>query len=164
VARAAGYLAIALALGGMLFVALAWSPALAGTGLSAAAAPFARRARRLIAGAAVLGAGATASGLVLEGATGAGTSVWSALDTTVLRDVVHTHFGTMWTLRLGAWALLGAGLAVTALRRAPVPVAVHAGRCARRWPSPAAARARGFTAPRLPAPARAGRSGAGRSP
>jgi copper transport protein len=124
VARAAGYLAIALALGGMIFVALVWGPALRVAGTAAAAAPFARRVRRLMAGATVLGAGATAAGIVLEGAVGAGTSFWGALNGAVVRDVLHTHFGTMWALRLGAWLLLGAGLAVTALRRAPVPVSV----------------------------------------
>jgi copper transport protein len=126
VARATGYLAIALALGGMIFLALVWGPALRVAGTAAAAAPFARRARRLLAGAAVLGAGATAAGIVLEGAVGAGTSFWGALNATVVRDVLHTHFGTMWALRLGAWVLLGAGLAATALRRAAVPVAVPA--------------------------------------
>jgi copper transport protein len=122
VARGAGYLAIALALGGMIFLALVWGPALGAAGAAGAAAPFARRARRLLAGATVLGAGATAVGIVLEGAVGAGTSFWAALSEPVVRDVLHTHFGTMWAVRLGAWVLLGAGLAATAPRRVAVPV------------------------------------------
>jgi copper transport protein len=126
VVRAAGYLAIAIALGAMIFVALVWGPAFRTAGTAAAAAPFARRARRLMVGATVLGAGATASGIVLEGAIAAGTSFWGALNGTVIGDVLDTRWGSMWAVRLGAFLLLGAGLAATALRRAPAPVAVRA--------------------------------------
>jgi copper transport protein len=124
VAKAAGYLAIALALGGMIFLLAVWGPALRAAGLPAAGAPFARRARRLLVVAAGVGAASTAAGIVLEGATAAGTSFWSALDERVVREVLTTDFGTMWAVRLGAWALLGAGLAATALRRLPATVAI----------------------------------------
>ena len=126
VAKAAGYLAIAIALGGMIFLLAVWGPALRAAQLAAAAAPFARRARRLLVVAAGVGAASTAAGIVLEGATAAGTSFWSALDERIVREVLSTDFGTMWALRLGAWLLLGAGLAATALRRAPATVAVPA--------------------------------------
>jgi copper transport protein len=129
-AKAVGYLAIALALGGMIFLALVWGPALRAAGLPGAHAPFARRAGRLLGAAAVLGAGATAAGIVVEGAIAAGTSFWRALDARIVGDVLQTDFGTMWGVRLGAWLLLGAGLAGAALRRAPAAVAV---------PSPASA-------------------------
>ncbi|MEA2289029.1 MAG: copper transport protein [Solirubrobacteraceae bacterium] len=114
-AKAAGYVAIALALGGMLFLWIVWRPALATAGAPAGAVPFARRASRLLAVAAVLGAVSTAAGIVLEGATGAGTSFWGALNTAVLGDVLATHFGEMWALRRAAFVLLGAGLAATRL-------------------------------------------------
>jgi copper transport protein len=127
VAKAAGYLAIALALGGMIFLLCVWGPALRAVGLPQAGAPFGRRATRLLAVAAGLGATATAAGIVLEGATAAGTSFFAALDERIVRDVLQTHFGTMWAIRLGAWALLGSGLAATALlRRAPATVTVAA--------------------------------------
>jgi copper transport protein len=124
VAKAVGYLAIAIALGGMIFLLAVWGPAMRAAELPAAGAPFARRARRLLVVAAGAGAASTAAGIVLEGATAAGTSFFAALDERVVREVLTTDFGTMWAVRLGAWALLGAGLAATALRRAPATVAV----------------------------------------
>ena len=130
--KAVGYAAIALALGGLLFLWLVWKPALGAVAAPGAAAPFARRAGRLLALATVAGALSTAAGIVLEGATAAGTSFWGALNATVVRGVLETHFGTMWALRLGVWLLLGAGLAVVALRRDPAVASS---------PAPAAAQA-----------------------
>jgi copper transport protein len=126
-AKAIGYLAIALALGGLIFLVAVWRPALAlgGRGLEAAAVPFARRARSLLAVAAGLGAVATAAGIVLEGATAAGTSFWGALDRTVIGDVIDTRFGSIWALRLAVWLVLGLGLVVLALRRAPAAAALR---------------------------------------
>ena len=115
--KAVGYLAIAVALGGMLFLALVWGPALRAAALPGAAAPFARRATRLLVLSAAVGAAATAAGIVLEGATAAGTTFWGALDSRIVHEVLQTHFGAMWAVRLGAWLLLGTGLAVAALRR-----------------------------------------------
>jgi copper transport protein len=125
-AKAVGYLAIALALGGMIFLALVWGPALRAAGLPAAGAPFARRTGRLLGVAAVMGAVSTAAVIVLEGATAAGTSFWAALDPQVVRDVLHTHFGAVYAVRLGAWVVLGGGLAAAALRRAPAAAAAPA--------------------------------------
>jgi len=122
--KAVGYLAIAVALGGMLFLALVWSPAMRAAALPGAAAPFARRATRVLVLSAAVGAASTAAGIVLEGATAAGTTFWGALDSRIVDDVLQTHFGAMWAVRLGAWLLLGTGLAVAALRRMPVAVAV----------------------------------------
>ncbi|MEA2284048.1 MAG: copper transport protein [Solirubrobacteraceae bacterium] len=119
--KAVGYFAIALALGGLLFLWVVWRPALRTAGAPAAAAPFDLRAGRLLAGAAVVGAAATAAGLVLEGATAAGTTFWGALNGGVLGDVLSTHFGLMWALRLAAFMLLGAGLAAARLAPAPAP-------------------------------------------
>ena len=101
-----------------------WGPALRAAALPGAAAPFARRATRLLVLAAAVGAAATAAGIVLEGATAAGTTFWGALDARIVHEVLQTHFGAMWAVRLGAWLLLGTGLAVAALRRMPVAVAV----------------------------------------
>jgi copper transport protein len=116
--KAVGYFAIALALGGLMFLWLVWKPALGAVAEPAAAAAFARRATRLLGIAAIAGAASTAAGIVLEGATAAGTSFWGALNAGVVRGVVETNFGTMWALRLAAWLLLGAGIAAVMLRRA----------------------------------------------
>jgi copper transport protein len=120
--KAAGYLAIALALGGLLFIALVWGPAARAASVEPGArAGFARRARRMLTAAVALGATSTAAGIVLEGATVAGTSFWGALNGAVLGGVIGTRFGEMWAVRLGIWLLLGGGLAVAALRRVAVP-------------------------------------------
>src|ERR671938_991704 len=63
--KAFGYLAIALALGGMIFLALVWGPALRAVALPGADAPFGRRAVRLLAVATGVGAATTAAGIVL---------------------------------------------------------------------------------------------------
>ena len=141
--KAVGYLAIAVALGGMLFLALVWGPALRAAALPGAAAPFARRATRLLVLSAAVGAATTAAGIVLEGATAAGTTFWGALDGRIVDDVLQTHFGAMWAVRLGAWLLLGTGLAVAALRRVPVAVAVPSAASAALRPAMAVAGAGG---------------------
>jgi copper transport protein len=123
--KAVGYLAIALALGGLLFLWVVWRPALGAAAAPAAASPFDRRAHRLLTVAAVLGTAATGAGIVLEGATAAGTSVWGALNATVLGDVLATNFGEMWVLRLAAFVLLGTGLAVARLAPAPARARLH---------------------------------------
>jgi copper transport protein len=125
--KALGYVAIALALGGLAFLAAVWRPALAGvagggTEWARAAGGFAGRARRLLAAAVVLGLVTSAAGLVLEGATGAGVSFWSALDPTIVRDAASTHAGIGWVLRLADWALLAVALGLLAGRGA-IPVA-----------------------------------------
>ncbi len=83
-ARALTYLATALLLGGLGFLGAVWRPArrgLAGTeGEDEAAAAFRSRLRRVLASGAVLGALSGAAGIVLQGATAAGTSAWAALD------------------------------------------------------------------------------------
>ncbi len=120
--KAVGYLAIALALGGLLFVAAVWGPAARRAAVGAAPrAAFAGRAQRLLALAAALGMASSAAGIVLEGATAAGTSFWGALDASTMGAVVDTRFGGIWALRLGIWLLLGVGLVALALSRVTVP-------------------------------------------
>jgi len=110
-AKALGYLAIALVLGGLGFLAFVWRPALAEAAggeeeWARAAGAFRSRAVRLLSAGLALGILTSAAGLVLQGATAAGTSAWSAMDPTVIREVAGTHAGTAWALRLGVWALL----------------------------------------------------------
>jgi copper transport protein len=134
IARGLDYLAIALMLGGLAFLLLSWRPALvaaagAGAGWPEASEAFAARARRMLAIAVVLGIVAGAAGIVLQGATAGGTSFWSALDPSVVREVLGTRFGRVWGLRVLDWILLGSILAAgAATRTIPVlrPAAVGA--------------------------------------
>jgi copper transport protein len=119
--RALAYLAIAVAVGALAFVLLVWTPALrtvaqANDEWLTASNAFAERTELLLRGAVVLGILTSALGIALQGATAAGTSLWSALDPDVLREMMSTRFGTVWGLRLGAWIGIGALLAVPALR------------------------------------------------
>jgi copper transport protein len=118
-AKALGYLAIALVLGGLGFLAFVWRPALAEAAggeeaWARAAGEFGARVVRLLSAGLALGVLTSAAGLVLQGATAAGSSAWSAMDPTVIREVASTHAGTAWALRLGVWALLAVALGVVA--------------------------------------------------
>ncbi len=134
VARGVDYLAIALLLGGLAFLLLSWRPALvsaagAGGGWPEASTAFAARARRMLAVAVVLGVVSGAAGIVLQGATAGGTSFWSALDPSVVREVLGTRFGRIWGLRVLDWLVLGTVLAAgVGARTIPVlrPAAVGA--------------------------------------
>lgn len=145
-ARWLDYAAIAMAIGILALLLGVWVPALraaggaAGTWRSASEA-FGRRLGRLALGTVLAGVAATALGIVLQGATAAGVSFWSALDPAVVGDVLETRFGTVWGLRLVAWALLALALAVPALRTAmPVLRPAQLGATglvatgSRRWP------------------------------
>ena len=125
-ARGLGYLAIALAIGGALFMFVVWLPGLAAVagsgrewvGISAA---FARRLRQVVLGAVVLGLLASATSIVLEAATAAGVSFWAALDRDLIDSVSSTRPVEAWSVRIVVWLLLGAVL-VAALRPGRVPV------------------------------------------
>jgi copper transport protein len=146
IARGLDYLAIALAVGGLAFLMAAWRPALATAagaegGWREASTVFAARARRLLWLAVGLGVLSGVLGIVLQGATASGSSFWSALDTTVVREVLGTRFGTVWGLRVLAWLVLGGVLLAGAgARTATVlrPAAVGAAGVA---PGPAPSRA-----------------------
>jgi putative copper export protein len=117
------YAAIAVAVGGVLFLLLVWLPALrevagARDGWRLASEAFASSLRRI--GALTIGGGvlAAALGIVLQGASAGGTSFWDALDPEVIGDVLGTRAGTAWGLRLLDWALLGALLIAISSRQA----------------------------------------------
>jgi copper transport protein len=145
VARGLDYLAIALALGGLAFLLVAWRPALAaaagaGESWTQASDAFAARARRVLWLAVALGVLSGAAGIVLQGATAAGTTFFSALDPSVVREVLGTRFGTVWGARILAWLLLGGVLGAGGAHRTVAvlrPVAVGADGVA---PSPAPSR------------------------
>ena len=106
-ARAVAYAATALLMGGAIFVLAVWLPALrAQSPGESVAAAFGQRGRSVTLLAAVAGAVGTAVGIVCQGATAAGISLWSALDLSVIADVLATRFGTMWGIRLAAFVVL----------------------------------------------------------
>jgi copper transport protein len=125
VTRGLGYLAIALAVGGLVFLFVVWGPALAqvaggGSAWLAASERFARIARGIVVGAVLLGLAATAGAIVLQAATSTGTSFWTALDADAIDAVSDTRPVRAWTARLGLWLLLGVTvLLVLRPRRVP---------------------------------------------
>ncbi len=122
--RALSYLAIALAAGGLVFVVAVWRPALSdvargGEAWHLAGVAFAARARTIGLVAASAGVVCSALGLFLQGATAGATSVWGAFDLNVLGDVIGTRFGTVWSLRLVAFAVFGTLIALPGLDSEP---------------------------------------------
>jgi copper transport protein len=127
-ARVLDYASIALLLGGLAFLAVAWLPGLAAVAgaepaWQAASQAFARRFQALLLAAVLLGVIASVLGFLLQGASAAGVSLWSSLKAAVLENTLHSRFGEVWGARALDWVLLGALLAAArATRRAPVPV------------------------------------------
>ena len=108
-----GYLAIAVAVGALGFLLALWGPALrveqltsAGGVLIERAGNAADRTRRLLSAAIAAGLIASVFAIPLQGAVAAGTDFWSALDLTVINDVIDTRFGAVFALRALAWLLL----------------------------------------------------------
>jgi copper transport protein len=123
VTRALDYVSIALILGALAFVLVAWAPALRalaelddGEEWRAASATFARRVQRLLYIAIALGAIVSVLGFVLQGASAAGVSLWTSLKSSVLNDTLGTRFGTVWAARALDWLALGALLLATQAR------------------------------------------------
>ena len=123
VVRSLDYLTIALLLGGLAFVFLAWRPgfeAVAGDGpeWDAAARVFDRRMRWVLGVAVALGALVSVLGILLQGASAAGVSLWSSLKATVVESTLESRFGEAWGLRALDWMLLGVLLTLAATRTA----------------------------------------------
>lgn len=126
VARGLGYLAMALAIGGCVFLVVAWLPALARHAGSNpewrhASTLLVSRLKWVVFGAVLLGVVATAAAIVLEAATVSGISFWAALDPDALDLASDTNAVQAWAARLVLWLVFG-GLLLLALRprRAPV--------------------------------------------
>jgi copper transport protein len=118
VARGLQYAAIALALGTGFFLTVIWLPGLglvagAGREWREASQAFVHRLRTLLIATAATGVASALLGIVFQGATGAGTSFWSALDPDIWREVLETRFGTIWGLRVLVWLAVGALVAAT---------------------------------------------------
>ena len=111
VVRALQFAAIAAAVGALAVLLLVWLPALAsvavpGGGWDAASSAFAARWRRTLLAASAAGLAASLLGIVLQAATAAGTTFWSALGEAT--EVLGTRFGTVWGIGALAWVAVGA--------------------------------------------------------
>jgi copper transport protein len=133
VVRFLDYVSIALMVGGLIFLAFAFAPGLAELGgedsrLGAAGAAMRGRAVPLLAFAIGLGLLVSLLGILLQGASGAGVSLWSSLKWSIVEDTLDERFGTVWLLRAIDWAALGvvglAYLKAPRARRRLVPLLV----------------------------------------
>jgi len=128
IVRFLDYVSIALMLGALAFVSVAWLPGLAAAAggepaWQAASRAFARRLQLVLLAAIVLGALASVLGFLLQGASAAGVSLWTSLKGAVLEDTLDSRFGQVWGARAIDWVLLGALLATArAAGRSPIPV------------------------------------------
>jgi copper transport protein len=118
VVRALSYLALALTIGGLAFMLLVWRAGLATVAgperrWSDAGRGLASRIARLLAVAVVLGFLASALGVLLQGASAAGVSLWSSLKAPIIEGTLETRFGWVWGSRAIVWLALGAVLALT---------------------------------------------------
>ena len=126
IARGLQYLSIAAAIGGIFFLFVIWIPALASVAggdrrWQLASEAFVARMRTLLLIAAAIGVVSGAAGVVLQGATAAGVSFWSALKSDIVQDVLGTRWGGIWGIRVLVWFAFGTVLvAALAPSRRPV--------------------------------------------
>jgi copper transport protein len=133
VVRGLDYVSLALAVGGLAFLWLAWgrgtrapparpsSPEAGDAGepedpeyqhrLALAARIFTRRIERFLAYAVALGIVTGELGILLEGASAAGVPLWSSLHWDIIRTVINSRFGWVWGSRTVVWIALGLLLA-----------------------------------------------------
>jgi copper transport protein len=126
VARAVQYGAIALAIGALAFLLLPWVGglrAVAGGGpeWQEASEAFLARSRLPFLVAVLAGAISGIGGIVLQGQTAVGGSVFDAMGISVIQGVLETHFGLIWGLRVLAWLGLG-GVLLLVYAREQLPV------------------------------------------
>jgi len=120
--RALDYLSLALGIGGLAFLVLAWLPALGASagaedGWGDASRAFARRIELLFIAAIALGIAVGLLGILLQGASAAGVSLWASLKGPIVSDTLKSRFGEVWGLRALVWAVLGLVLAAARLSR-----------------------------------------------
>jgi copper transport protein len=126
VVRALDYLSIALLLGGLAFVIVAWLPAYAALAdrdrsWQAASDAFSARLARVLAAAVVLGVAASVLGILLQGASAAGVSLWASLKSSIVQNTLEGRFGEVWGLRAIDWPVLGGALALAKAHRRRSP-------------------------------------------
>ncbi|HEY5194858.1 MAG TPA: CopD family protein [Solirubrobacteraceae bacterium] len=120
--RGLDYASLALGLGGLAFLLWAWLPALssvadAESGWPAASRAFAQRLWLLLIVAVVLGIVVSVLGILLQGASAAGVSLWASLKGTIVSDTLKSRFGEIWGLRGLVWVAFGALLVGARIRR-----------------------------------------------
>lgn len=121
VVRFLDYLSLALMLGGVAFLILA-RPALSDVPGSSvkesdsASRAFTDRLVLLLIAAAMLGVTANVLGILLQGVTAAGVSLWSSLTGSILGDTLKSRFGTVWGARAIVWILFGLSLGFLRMR------------------------------------------------
>jgi len=128
VVRGLDYLTLALMVGGLVFLFFVWTAGLIAVAgaeprWALASRAFASRLERLFAVAIVLGLLVSVLGILLQGASAAGVSLWGSLKSSIVENTLESRFGEVWGLRAIDWALLGGLLlAAKALRRDAIPV------------------------------------------
>jgi len=119
--RALDYVSLALFIGGLAFLLIAWLPGLAsaaGEGdWQTAGRAFVQRLRRLLLAAVVLGVLVSVLGILLQGASAAGVSLWASLTGPVIESTLHSRFGEVWGARAIDWLALGLLLLATGVPR-----------------------------------------------
>jgi copper transport protein len=127
VVRALNYLTLALMVGGLVFLFFAWTPSLTAVASSeerwsSASRVFASRLGRLLTVAIVLGVLVSVFGVLLQGASAAGVSLWTSLKGSVIENTLESRFGEVWGARAIDWVLLGTVLlAARAVGREAIP-------------------------------------------
>jgi copper transport protein len=138
VVRALNYLTLALMVGGLCFLFFAWMPGLGSAAggeqrWALASHAFAKRLSRLLATAVVLGAIVSVLGVLLQGASAAGVSLWSSLKGSIIENTLDSRFGKVWGFRAIDWVLLGALLlASKAIGRSAIPLLEPSGESGKR--------------------------------
>jgi copper transport protein len=127
VVRTLDYLTIALTIGALAFLALAWRPALMALGgerrWQIASNAFASRLGRLLVLAVVLGVIVSMLGVLLQGASAAGVSLWGSLKSSIVNNTLESRFGQVWAGRAIDWIVIGVLLlAARATGRNIIPV------------------------------------------
>ncbi len=107
VVRALDYLTIALMAGGLAFLLLVWRGAPDAEGTSASDSALRRRAARVLLSAVVVGFLVSVLGVLLQGASAAGVSLWSSMKGQIVESTLESRFGWVWGLRAAVWLLLG---------------------------------------------------------
>jgi len=147
--RVLDYVSLALGIGGLVFLVWSWLPALAaaadpaviagsetasesGVGAGDAVArsgesdewadaseAFLRRLRLLFAVAILLGIAVGVLGILLQGASAAGVSLWASLKVSIVDNTLESRFGEVWAARAIVWLALGGVLMASRSRRCP---------------------------------------------
>ncbi len=120
VVRALDYVSLALGIGGLVFLVWAWLPAVAvveeDDARNEASRAFQRRLELLFAIAIVLGIAVGVLGILLQGASAAGVSLWASAKGSIVNNTLKSRFGEVWAARTLVWVALGGVLAMSRSR------------------------------------------------